>query len=340
MLFYKKQTETRDLYVIRNSRGMEAAFTACGAKLVYLKIPDKNGNRINIVHNFDGAEQCVRLSEPNHISAIDNYLDLKLSEKYYQLVANNDHKIIHDEQYNVRSKNWKIVLKGAQTIAFTYKSRDYAGEFLGNLTLTIRYTIDDFNKLKIEYNANTDRAVTIDMPNHIFFNLNGVKSGTIGHHLLLIRADHYVPIDSALIPTGEIDMVKGTPFDFTKPTAVGIRINDNHVQLNNGRGYDHNFVLNKHSNRTSVAKVSGDKSGILMEVFTDQPALHFYSGSLKKSTGSINEGMENYSRTGFCMAPQSLSDSLNRFALPLITFNPGKNPPHTIIYRFISDFYK
>jgi aldose 1-epimerase len=178
----------------------------------------------------------------------------------------------------------------------------------------------------------------IDMPDPVFFNLNGAKSGTIEHHLLLIRADGYLPVDHALISKGEIDTVKGTPFDFTKPTAIGIRINDNHAQLNNGKGYDHNFVLNRHSSRTPVAKVNGDKSGILMEVFTDQSALYFYSGSLVKSANSIHGEIENYSRTGFCLAPQSLPDPPSHVAFPLMIIKPGKNPSHTIIYRFINDF--
>lgn len=338
MLFYKKQAESRNLYVIRNSHGMEAAFTNYGAKLVYLKVPDKSGNLINIVQNFDGTKQRGKLSEWNPSAVIDNYPDLGLNEKYYELVADADLKVIQNGQPGVRSKSKKVVLPEARTIAFTYKSGGDKDEFPGNLVLTIRYTIDDSNRLKIEYNANTDKAIIIDMPNPVFFNLNGAKSETIGHHLLLIRADHYVPIDPALIPKEKIDMVKGTPFDFTKPTAIGIRINDNHAQLDNGKGYDHSFVLNKHSNRTAVAKVNGDKSGILMEVFTDQPGLYFYSGDLVKSKNLMHGEIENYFRTGFCLVPQSIPDLQSHQAFPFMIFGPGKNSSHAIIYRFISDF--
>lgn len=170
MLFYKKQPAPRNLYIIRNSHGMEAAFSNYGAKLVHLKVPDKDGNLINIIQEFDREKQCDQLFEPYSTAVIDY---LKLGEKYYQLTVNNDHKVIHGEKSNFRSRNRKVILAGVRTIAFTYRPQDHGDDFLGNLTLIIRYTIDDFNKLKIEYRANTDQPIVVNMANHFFFNLNG-----------------------------------------------------------------------------------------------------------------------------------------------------------------------
>jgi aldose 1-epimerase len=338
MLSYKKQNEPETLYVIRNSCGMEAAFTAQGAKLVYLKVPGKNGKPTNIVQDFDMVKQCAQ-SPDSYFTPVTGYKDLKLNDKCFYMTTNSSLKIIRSEKNSFPSKARKIILTRVQTITFTYKPQGDGHEFSDNLVVTIRYTIDDSNKLKIEYNANTVQPVVFNMPDHIFFNLNGEESGSVGHHLLLISADHYIPIDSGLIPTGEIVTVKGTPFDFTKPTAIGIRINDNNTQLKNGKGYDHNFVLKVHSRKTPVAKVIGDKSGILMEVFTEQPGLHFYSGSFAKSKYPVYGGVKSDFRTGFYLAPQDLPGPGARLAFPLTALKPKENYSRTIIYRFKSDFY-
>lgn len=338
MFSYNKQPEPQTLYIIRNSSGIEAAFTPHGAKLVYLKVPGKDGKSINIVQDLDVLEQCAQLSDSCSTSVIDYYKDLKLNDEYFHLTTNSSLKIIHPEKNSFPSKIRKIILTRVRTITFIYKSQGEGHEFSDNLTVMIKYTIDDSNKLKIEHNVTTDQPIVFNIPNHIFFNLNGQESGSIGHHLLLISADHYMPIDSSLIPTGEIAIAKGTPFDFTKPTAIGIRINDNNTQLKNGKGYDHNFVLKVHNRKTPVAKVIGDKSGILMEVFTEQPGLHFYTGNFEKSKYSIYGGVKSNFRTGFYLAPQDLPDSGTQLAFPLTALRPKENYSRTVIYRFTSDF--
>ncbi len=222
-----------------------------------------------------------------------------------------------------------------QQLELTYISKDGEGGYPGNLTVKVSYTLTDDNGVKIEYTATTDKTTIVNLTNHAYFNLNGAGSKTITDNLLKIDADAFTPVDTTLIPTGKLQPVKGTPFDFTSFKAIGKDIGQPDEQLKNGKGYDHNFVLNKHDISQSVATVKSAETGIVMDVYTQEPGLQFYSGNFL--TGKTNDGKGgaayNY-RSALCLETQHFPDSPNQPAFPSTVLKPGETYHTVTIYKF------
>jgi aldose 1-epimerase len=208
--------------------------------------------------------------------------------------------------------------------------------FPGNLKVKVTYSVTSDNEIKMEYEAVTDKTTIVNLTNHAFFNLNGDGSGTILNHIVQFNAKKYTPVDKGLIPTGKIETVTGTPFDFTKPHSIGERIKANNIQLANGGGYDHNYVLNMSKNKelTHVGSITGDLSGVVMDVYTEEPGFQFYSGNFMQSKNTFKSGAKDDYRTAFALETQHFPDAPNQPDFPSITLEP-KALYHTVsIYKF------
>ena len=334
-----KQT---DLYVIKNHNGMEAAITNYGGRLVSLIVPDKNGKMTDVVVGFNNVEGYQKSTEPYFGATIGRYGNriakgkFSLDGKQYQLSINNGVNTLHGGKKGFQDVVWNASQLNDSTLQLTYLSKDMEEGFPGNLNVKVTYSLTGDNGFKAQYEATTDKTTVVNLTNHAFFNLNGEGSGTILNHTVHIFADKYNPIDTGFIPLGPIATVKGTPFDFTTPTAIGARISEDNIQLKNGKGYDHNFVLNetKVNGLNHAATVTGDKSGIVMDVYTEEPGLQFYSGNFMLGKNTFSDGSKDDFRTAFAMETQHFPDSPNEPSYPSTVLKPGQVYKTYSIYDF------
>ena len=331
------------LFVLKNASGAQAAFTNYGARWVSMLVPDKTGKLTDVVVGFDRVEDFVASSEPFFGATIGRYGNrikggrFTLNGKTYQLDVNNGPNTLHGGKGGFHNVVWTGQQLGDSAVQFSYTSPDGEMGFPGTLQVTVTYTLTADNSMKVQYHATTDKPTVCHLTNHAFFNLNGNGSGTINNHLLQILADEYTPVDSTLIPLGKHQSVKSTPFDFTQPTAIGARVNDSsNQQLKYGKGYDHNFVLRQGVNNgtTPVATVTGDASGIVMEVFTVEPGLQFYGGNFMQSKNKLKGGVKDDFRTAFCLETQHFPDSPNQPTFPSTLLQPGQTYQTVSAYRF------
>jgi aldose 1-epimerase len=256
-----------------------------------------------------------------------------LDGKQYELFTNNGPNTLHGGKKGFQAVVWDAKKLNDTTLELNYLSKDMEEGFPGNLNVKVTYTLTNANDLKLDYEATSDKKTVVNLTNHAFFNLNGEGSGSINKHVLQINADKYTPVDSTLIPTGKNDPVAGTPFDFTKPAEIGARVDDKNEQLMNGKGYDHNFVLNG-AGMKKAATITGDQSGIVMEVFTEEPGLQFYGGNFMQSKNTFKSGAKDEFRTAFCLETQHFPDSPNQPAFPSTVLNPGETYKTTSVYHF------
>ncbi|WP_207434160.1 aldose epimerase family protein [Sabulibacter ruber] len=337
----KDGTEAR-LFTLINKNNVKATFTNYGGRLVSLQVPDKNGKLTDVVVGMASSAEYETATEPYFgatIGRVGNRIargKFTLEGKEYTLPINNDPNTLHGGKKGFQYVMWDAQQTNDQTIVFTYLSKDMEEGFPGNLTTKVTYTLTDDNGMKMDYEATTDKTTIVNLTNHAFFNLNGEGSGTILGHTLQINADSYTPVDATLIPTGKIVPVAGTPFDFRQPTAIGARINVQNEQLKNGQGYDHNFVLNKNQGTglNRAARVVGDKSGIVMEVLTQEPGLQFYSGNFMQSKNTFKGGSKDDFRTAFCLETQHFPDAPNQPTFPSTVLKPGDTYRTSSMYQF------
>jgi aldose 1-epimerase len=339
---FKKTIDGKEvgLYTLSNKNGLKALITNYGGRLVSLFVPDKDGKLVDVVAGFSNVEGYQKSTEPYFGATIGRFGNriakgkFSLDGKPYTLFINNGVNTLHGGKKGFQDVVWEAKQNGTQSLTLDYLSKDMEEGFPGNLTVKVIYTLTDDNELKISYLAKTDKNTLVNLTNHAFFNLNGENSGSILGHQVQLNADQYTPIDSTFIPTGRLEAVKGTPFDFTVLKSIGKQIEDKNVQLGNGKGYDHNFVLRSHSKTDAVATVIGDKSGIEMQVYTDQPGLQFYSGNFMQGKNTMKGNHKDDFRTAFAMETQHFPDSPNQPSFPSTVLKPTETYKTESIYKF------
>jgi aldose 1-epimerase len=332
-----------DLYTLTNASGMQAAITNYGGIIVSLKVPDRQGKLADVVLGFDTMKGY--LDKPPYFGAIIGRYGNRIGSGKFTLdgheytLAQNDNghhlhgglrgfdKVVWDVKAAVDQKEPELVLH--------YVSKDGEEGYPGNLDVTVTYTLTEANELKIAYRATTDKPTVVNLTNHSYFNLAGAGSGDVLGHEMLINADRFTPVAKGLIPTGELRPVKGTPFDFAKPTAIGARIGADDEQLKLGLGYDHNWVLNKvGKGMTLAARVHEPTTGRTMDVLTTEPGLQFYSGNFLDGSNVGKQGAAYKHRYGFCLETQHFPDSPNKPEFPSTLLTPGQTYETATIYRF------
>ncbi|QDW21589.1 aldose epimerase family protein [Flavobacterium sp. KBS0721] len=327
-----------NLFWIEN-QGIKAAFTNYGGRLVGLWVADKNGKLTDVVVGMNSAAGFKNATEPYFgatIGRVGNRIakgKFTLDGKEYQVPLNNGKNALHGGVKGFQDVVWDAVKTNENTLVFSYVSPDREQGFPGNLKVKVTYTITDDNSVKMEYEATTDKTTVVNLTNHAFFNLNGEGSGTILNHELQIYANEFTPVDEGLIPNGELKAVRNTPFDFTSKHTIGERIETKDEQLKFGKGYDHNYVLNgtKKNGLNHAATISGDKSGIVMDIFTQEPGLQFYSGNFMQSKNTFKSGSKDDFRTAFALETQHFPDAPNQPKFATIVLKPGQKY-HTVSY--------
>lgn len=337
------QGKDASLYTLKNRNGMEARITNYGGIIVSLLAPDKGGKFDDIVLGYEALADYLKES-PYFGALIGRYGNRIQKGKFtlngveYRLAVNNGANALHGGLQGFDKVVWDakpVETPNGPSLELTYVSKDGEEGYPGNLSVKVTYLLTDNNELKIDYAASTDKPTVINLTHHSYFNLAGAGKGDILGHELFIDADRFTPVDSGLIPTGELRAVQGTPMDFTSPTAIGARINNNDDQLRLGGGYDHNWVLNaKGTGMRIAARVHEPGTGRVMEVLTTEPGLQFYSGNFLNGTNIGKGGIAYKHRYGFCLETQHFPDSPNKPEFPSTVLNPGTTYTSTTIYKF------
>ncbi len=330
-------------YTLTNDKEMSATIINYGATVVRLKVPDKNGKVQDILLGYDNPTDYANGNSyfGGLIGRYANRIEkgrFVLDGKTYQIPVNDRGNMLHGGTIGFNKRIWKAeVVKDAKspTIEMSYVSPDGEEGFPGKVVAHVWYSVNDQDELVIKYEATTSKPTVINLTSHCYFNLSGDPASSILDEDVMINSDKYTPTDSLSIPTGQIESVKGTPFDFRKPTEIGLRINEDNIQLKYGKGYDQNWVLNDYTGKVRVAATVYDpKSGRFMEVLTDQPGIQFYTGNYLNSSVIGKGGIHYQYRCALCLEAQHYPDSPNHKNFPSTVLNPGQVYHQTTIYKF------
>ena len=331
------------VYTLTNNLGMQAKITNFGAIVVSLKAPDRNGKMDDVVLGFNDLDSYLK-GHPFFGAIVGRYGNriakgrFTLNGVEYKLAVNNGENHLHGGIKGFDKVVWtakEMRTKMGPALSLTYISKDGEEGYPGTLTATVVYTLTNNNELKLDYTVTTDKDTVSNLTHHSYFNLAGEGNGDILSHILTLNANQFTPTDAGSIPTGELRAVAGTPFDFLKPTVIGKRINDQDQQLQFGGGYDHNFVVNGRAGALrSAATVYEPTSGRVLEVWTTEPGVQFYTGNFLDGTLTGKSGKVYQKRFGFCLETQHYPDSPNHPAFPTTTLKKGATYRSTTVYRF------
>jgi aldose 1-epimerase len=335
-----------DLYTLRNAHGVEAKITNYGGILVSLKVPDRNGKFDDVVLGFNDLDTYLTKNDPYFGAIIGRYGNriakgrFTLNGVEYKLAVNNGENHLHGGIKGFDKVVWtgrEMKTKAGPAVVLTYLSKDGEEGYPGNLNVRVVYTLTNNNEIKMDYSATTDKDTVTNLTHHSYFNLAGEGNGDILNHLVTINANRFVPTDAGSIPTGELRSVAGTPFDFLKPVAIGARINQDDEQLKLGNGYDHTWVINGRAGTMRLAATAYEAgSGRMMQVWTTEPGVQFYTGNFLNGTLTGKSGKVYARRNGFCFETQHYPDSPNQPSFPTTTLRKGRTYKSTTIYRFSS----
>jgi aldose 1-epimerase len=334
-----------ELATLKNSRGVELQAINFGGTITSLKVPDRTGAMADVVLGFETPDRYWAEPPPPYFgSIVGRYGNriagarFSLGGRTYKLAANNGPNHLHGGVRGFDKRIWETSTRNSaqgSSVMFSRTSSDGEEGYPGNLRVTVTYTLTEKNEVIIEYRATTDKATPVNLTQHSYFNLAGEGSGDILGHQLTVNADRYTPVNDTLIPTGELAPVEGTPFDFRQATAVGARIGADHPQLKAGKGYDHNYVLNrKGTGPQFAARLTDPKSGRTLEVATTEPGMQFYSGNFLDGTIKGKQGHVYAHRSGLCLETQHYPDSPNQKSFPSTILQPGKVYSSRTIWTF------
>ncbi len=339
---FKKEIDGKEikLFTLKNNNGITAQITNFGGRVVSLWVPDSNGHFEDIVLGYENIDGYLKSKEKYYGAIIGRYANRIANGKF--LLEGKEHSLnstgkthSHGGKKGFSHVVWNASQIDEQTLELTYESPNMDQGFPGTLKTKVVYSLTAANELKVEYWAVTDKPTIINLTNHSFFNLHGAGSGSTNDHILQINADSFTVVKKGLIPTGEIAPVNGTPLDFTEPTAIGERYENDFEQLKLGSGYDHNYVLNKSNNLiTKAAEVIDPISGRIMEVFTNEPGMHLYGGNFLDGSDVGKFDKKYESRSAYCFETQHFPDSPNHPNFPSTVLKPGEEYYSICIYKF------
>ncbi|MCV6606047.1 MAG: galactose mutarotase, partial [Porticoccaceae bacterium] len=332
------------LTTLSNNAGTRVAIMDLGATIVELQTADRDGNLADITLGFDNPGQYLTDS-PYFGAIVGRYANrikegkFSLDGKEYSLAINNGPNALHGGLVGFDKRLWQSETASSESeasVTFSLVSEDGDEGYPGTLNVQVIYTLDDNNQLRVDYLATTDKTTVVNLSQHAYFNLDGHDSGAITDHELLLNASHYTPVDSTLIPTGDIATVTNTPMDFREAKAIGRDIGVEHEQLEFGKGYDHNWVLDKTTDETLqlAASVYAPESGRTLVITTDQPGVQFYAGNFLDGSITGKGGAVYRHRNGFCLETQHYPDSPNQPNFPSTVLKPGEQYKTSTVFEF------
>lgn len=334
------QGKKTGLYVLKNKNNMEVCITNYGGRIVSVMVPDRDGVMRDVVLGFDSIQDYIKY--PTDFGAtIGRYANriangrFKLDDVVYQLPLNNFGHCLHGGPNGFQYRVFDAQQKSDNEIQLKYISQDGEEGFPGKLACIVTMTLSDDNAIDIKYEASTDKPTIVNMTNHSYFNLDGDPTSDNGKYLLQVNGDYFTPVDSTFMTTGEILSVEGTPFDFRNPTALGERFAIDDEQLKNGKGIDHNWVLNTKGNiNVSCARLKSEKTGITMDVYTTEPGIQVYTGNFLDGTLVGKKGIVYNHRASVCLETQKYPDTPNKADWPSAVLRPGEIYRSQCIYKF------